>query len=276
MFRRSKHKKHSKRDKRHERAKEAREHKIKRRRAKHRESLIETETQLVKKIAGWIFQAKGTALLIIINLVVYFISLGWSEEFFKSMIFMPDKLFQMPQVASWFMHANLTHLIGNLIFLFIFGRVVERRFGFIKFLLIYFCAAFTSDIIAGFVFGQGGIGASGAIAGLIAAAIIIAPFYLTYVVFGIPTPIVVLGWIAMFADITGLIAPVPGDNVGHIAHLAGFLAITVLIFVLNRKDKDLKFGLLINFITMIFAGAVYYIIPGMSFNKILSVFQKSA
>jgi len=95
-------------------------------------------------------------------------------------------------------------------------------------------------------------------------------------VFGIPLPIVVLGWIAMFADITGLIAPIPGDNVGHIAHLAGFFAITVLVFIFNRRDKDIKFGLLVNFITMIFAAAVYYIVPGISFNKIVSVFQKSA
>jgi membrane associated rhomboid family serine protease len=273
MLRKRKHKKHEKHAKS---AKEAREHRIRHRRARHKESLIETETQLVKKIAGWIFQAKGTALLLVANLVIYFISIGWTEEFFKSMIFTPDKLFQLPQAASWFLHANPTHLIGNLIFLFIFGRVVERRFGFFKFLLIYFCAAITSDLIAGLVFGQGGIGASGAIAGLIAAAIIIAPFYLTYVVFGIPLPIVVLGWIAVFADVTGLIAPIPGDNVGHIAHLAGFFAITILVFIFNRKDKDIKFGFLVNIVTMIFAGAMYYFVPGISFNKLLLVFQKSA
>lgn len=254
--------------------KERKEHKVKHHKLRHRESLIETETQLVKSVAGWIFQAKATTFLILINLVVYFISLTWSADYFQSMIFTPDKLMQLPQLASWFLHANPTHLIGNMIFLFIFGRVVERRFGFFKFLLIYFCAAIVSDLIAGLVFGQGGIGASGAIAGLIAAAIIVDPFYLTYIVFGIPVPVIVLGWIAVFADITGLISPVPGDNIGHIAHLAGFFAITLLVFIFNIKSKKIKLGLFINVLTLIFGTLLYYFVPVLSFSNFVPWFNK--
>ncbi len=227
---------------------------------------IETETQLLKKIIAWMFQAKLTMLLIFINLIVFFVSLTWSEEFFNSLIFRPEHIVQfnfVPEVVSWFLHANPTHLIGNLIFLFIFGRVCEKRFGVIKFFLIYFGSAIISDLVAGLIFGHGGIGASGAIAGVIAAAIIIDPFYFTYLFFGIPLPIVVVGWIFIFADISGIISPVPGDNIGHIAHLAGFLGITLLVFFLNLKKEKIKTGFLINIATLVLGTLLYFYVPSI-------------
>ncbi|MBW3014412.1 rhomboid family intramembrane serine protease [Candidatus Woesearchaeota archaeon] len=222
---------------------------------------IETETQLIGKIFAWIFQAKLTMFLIILNLIVYFVSLTWSNEFFNSLVFRPEHIMQMnflPEIASWFLHANPTHLIGNLIFLFIFGRVCEKRFGIIKFFLIYFGSAIISDLVAGLLFGQGGIGASGAIFGVVAAAIIIDPFYFTYLFFGIPLPIVAVGWIFVFADLSGIISPIVGDNTGHIAHLAGFFGITLLVFLLNIKKEKIRTGLLVNFVTLIL-GVLFYI-----------------
>lgn len=230
------------------------------------EHKIESETQLLKKVFAWMFQAKLTMLLVVINIGIYLVSLTWSEEYFSSLVFRPEHLAQLnlgPEIASWFLHANPTHLIGNLIFLFIFGRVCEKRFGAIKFFLIYFGSAIVSDIVAGLVFGQGGIGASGAIAGVIAAAIIIDPFYFTYLFFGIPLPIVVVGWIFIFADISGIISPVPGDNVGHIAHLAGFVGITLLVFLLNLKKEKIKTGLLVNLGTLALGALLYFYGPSL-------------
>ena len=100
-------------------------------------------------------------------------------------------------------------------------------------------------------------------AGVIAAAIIVNPFYFTYLFFGIPLPIVVIGWIFIFADISGIISPVPGDNIGHIAHLAGFLGITVLVFLLNLKEEKIKTGFAINIVTLLLGTLLYFFGPAI-------------
>ena len=228
--------------------------------ARHGHAKVETETELVKKIVSWILQPKFIILLILINLAAYFWSATLSPQIFENLTFHPENILNLnfpPIIASWFLHANLAHLTANLIFLYVFGRVVERKFGAFKTALIYFGAAIISDLISGLVFQQGGIGASGAIAGLIAAAVIIDPFYLNYIIFGLPIPIVVLGWVAIFADILGLIKPLE-TSVGHIAHLAGFFGITLLIFLFNRKNEKIKKGFLINILTIAVVVALHF------------------
>lgn len=227
---------------------------------------VESESQLAKRIIGWIFQPKFTIALIIANIAVYFWSQTWAQEFFDSLIFRPAAIYSlnfMPVISSWFLHANPAHLIGNLIFLFVFGRVVERRFGAAKTAFIYFGAAIISDLISGLVFQQGGIGASGAIAGLIAAAVIADPFYLNYIVFGLPIPIVVLGWVAIFTDILGLIQPIQ-SNIGHIAHLAGFFGISLLVFLINSRDKKIRTGFFINVLTVAAGLVIYFMFPDIA------------
>jgi membrane associated rhomboid family serine protease len=229
---------------------------------------VESETELVKKVVSWLLQPKFTVFLIVANAAMFFWSRTWTEAYFESLVFRPEALLSLnftPMIASWFLHASTAHLTANLIFLFVFGRAVERRFGLIRTALIYFGAAIISDVVSGLVFQQGGIGASGAIAGLIAAAIIVDPFYLNYIVFGLPIPIVVLGWVAIFADMSAIIAQVSGvmvqTNIGHAAHLAGFFGITLLIFLLNRKDEKIRLGFLVNILTVIAGFAVNYFFP---------------
>jgi len=210
----------------------------------------------------FVIQAKVTFFLIVANIGMYILEIYYfSEEVLESLVFQPQHLFQlqfMPIVASWFLHANLLHLAGNMLFLFIFGRVVENKLGSFKLLFIYFGSAIISSTIAA-LFGQGGIGASGAIAGLIATAILIHPFYLTYLIVGIPIPIMVVGWLAILADITGVLVP-QDDNIGHFAHLGGYFAITILVFFLNREEREaMKKGLLFNLLFVaVAAGLAYY------------------
>jgi membrane associated rhomboid family serine protease len=236
---------------------------------------IESEAQLIKKNLAWFFQARLTSILIIANIAVYIWSLFWSEAFFESLTFSRESLLTlnfMPMLASWFMHANPAHLIGNILFLLVFGRVVERRFGIIKMLLIYFGAAIISDIVSGLVFSQGGIGASGAIMGLVAAAVIMDPFYLSalgFIASFLPMPIVVLGWIYVFIDILGVIYPVPQDSTGHIAHLAGFFGITLILYLFKRKDKKVRLGFFINILTVLAGILIHYMFPNFKvFEKL--------
>ena len=232
---------------------------------------INTESELVHIILKWIVQARATFLIGLSLIVVYFISLSFSPELRKSLIFTRESLLSLnfvPMVSSWFLHADLVHLSGNILFLFIFGRIAERKYGFFRFLLIYFTSAIISDIISGLIFGQGGIGASGAIAGVVAAAVIVNPFYLTYLFFGLPIPVLFIGWVALFSDITGIISPIRGDNVGHIAHLAGFFGISLIIYLTGKQDIQIKRGFAINIATFIVLFILYFLLPDNPFRGV--------
>ena len=139
-----------------------------------------------------------------------------------------------PLITAGFLHANLLHISGNMLALFIFGRVVERKLGSGKTLLVYFGALILSgvftSIIHFLILGDNtpGLGASGAIMGLISTAILLEPWYLTYELL-FPLPIMVVGWLAIFADISGILNPVE-DGIGHFAHLGGFISISLLMW----------------------------------------------
>jgi membrane associated rhomboid family serine protease len=210
--------------------------------------------QPIKDFFEFIFEAWLTLVLILINICVFIFELA-NPKIFEALIFQPSYLFSLnflPMIASWFMHASIVHLAGNMLFLFIFGRVIEQRFGAFKMLFLYIGAGVISSTIAA-LFGQGGIGASGAIAGLISAAILIKPFYFTYLIIGIPLPIILVGWLAIFGDISGIIVPT-NDNIGHFAHLGGYIAISLLVFFLNKPERNqMKKGLILN---LLFVGAL--------------------
>jgi membrane associated rhomboid family serine protease len=81
-------------------------------------------------------------------------------------------------IASMFLHGGWLHLIGNMLFLFVFGRSVEDRFGHQGFLLLYFASGFAAALLdiqmnAGSWLPT--IGASGAIAGVLGAYLICFP-----------------------------------------------------------------------------------------------------
>jgi membrane associated rhomboid family serine protease len=77
-----------------------------------------------------------------------------------------------------FLHAGWLHLIGNMLFLFVFGRSIEDRYGHWKFTLIYFLSGFIAALTHIF-FNAGSrlptIGASGAIAGILGAYLVCFP-----------------------------------------------------------------------------------------------------
>jgi len=178
----------------------------------------------------------------------------FSEQLFSSLANTPSDILSFKVytlLTSGFLHASISHLLFNCLALFIFGRVVERKVGFSKTALVYFGALIISNLFSSlinlFVVGENtpGIGASGAIMGLVAAAMLLNPFYLTYE-FIIPLPIMLVGWITLLADIAGIFRPA-NDNIGHLAHIGGFISITLLAFLLNIDDrKSLRTGLFVN------------------------------
>jgi membrane associated rhomboid family serine protease len=84
----------------------------------------------------------------------------------------------VPIFTSMFLHGGWLHLLGNMLFLFVFGRSIEDRFGHLKFLFIYFLGGLGGALLH--IFLNAGsqtptIGASGAIAGVLGAYFISYP-----------------------------------------------------------------------------------------------------
>jgi membrane associated rhomboid family serine protease len=84
----------------------------------------------------------------------------------------------VPIFASMFLHGGWLHLIGNMLFLFVFGRSIEDRYGHLKFLLIYFLSGLIAAMTHIFFNASSRlptIGASGAIAGILGAYLVCFP-----------------------------------------------------------------------------------------------------
>ena len=161
-------------------------------------------------------------------------------------------------ITAGFLHASIAHLAANMLALFVFGRVVERSLGAGRTLLVYFGAMVLSGLFASVVYlalhmDTGMVGASGAIMGLVAAAVLLDPLYLTYSAL-IPLPIMVLGWLALLADFAGILGP--ADGIAHYAHLGGFLSVSVLVYLLRAADRQrMRRGLAINVVSALLLGA---------------------
>ncbi|TMD10764.1 MAG: rhomboid family intramembrane serine protease, partial [Chloroflexi bacterium] len=81
-------------------------------------------------------------------------------------------------ITSMFLHANLLHVGGNMLFLWIFGNNVEDRLGEIKFVIIYFAAGIAGSLLQIFIDPTSTVpmlGASGAISGILAAYVLYFP-----------------------------------------------------------------------------------------------------
>ncbi len=227
----------------------------------------------LKEIWEYFWDAKFTAILIILNIVIsvaliFFLG-GMPEaqqEMFAKQYLLdgPAQLKSLniiPFIANWFVHLSWTHLFGNIVALFILGRVVEKNFGTLQFGFIYFGSAIISGLVDDLVhladptyFANG---ASGAIAGLASAAMLIEPFYLVFL-FVIPMPVFIFGWLQLYTDVTGILNPTDA-GVANFAHLGGFFAITILAFFMSSEEKSkLLKGLLINLVTFAILAAIWW------------------
>ncbi len=215
----------------------------------------------------FIFEPVFTVGIIIVNVSIFVLSnyLGYfSAENFANY---PLDIFQFrlhTLITSGFFHANLTHVAGNMLGIFIFGRIVEKRLGFLKTALVYFGALFLSNIFSSLIHvivlhaNVGGIGASGALMGLVATALLMDPFYFTYE-FIIPLPVMIVGWIALYSDIAGILNPVE-DGIGHFAHLGGFLSVGLIMYIFGAGEKSkLKKGFIINIVSFAVLALGYWV-----------------
>jgi len=144
-------------------------------------------------------------------------------------------------VTSMFMHGNGVHLIGNMLYLLVFGRNVERAMGSGLFLIFYLIVGVAAGMTHVFVNPDGlapYLGASGAISGIMGAYLFLFPFnwvkvWVIFAVVELPTIFVLGGWVLLqFVD--SMDAVQSGQvqvGVAYWAHVGGFVA--GLLFVVT-------------------------------------------
>lgn len=171
----------------------------------------------------------------------YTISLG-STRHELSLYPGPSPLY-LTLLTAMFMHGSWMHIIGNMLYLFIFGDQIEDKIGKFKFLFFYL----TSGLIASLshIYGDPtsnipSLGASGAIAGVLGAYLISYPKNLVKVIFlrqitYLPAFIVLGVWfgVQVFSEIN---AGQAGDGVAYLAHIGGFIGGLILFVALNVSN----------------------------------------
>ncbi|MEO0344203.1 MAG: rhomboid family intramembrane serine protease [Pseudomonadota bacterium] len=144
-------------------------------------------------------------------------------------------------LTSMFLHGGFGHLAGNMLFLYIYGDNIEDELGPFWFLLFYltsgFAAAF-AHLATNFGSNVPTVGASGAIAGVMGAYLLMYPkarvdvllFLVIFIrVFTVPAWLL-LGFWMVSQMFSGFTTPTGGGGVAYWAHIGGFVAGIVLIF----------------------------------------------
>lgn len=201
--------------------------------------------------------------LIAINVICWLITAGGPEGTARGAVFglgyipavvndyaelSPD-LFLVPSYATYvtysFLHADILHLGGNMLFLWVFGDNVEDAMGHFRFLVFYLLCAAVGALFHGLIIPQSEeplIGASGAVAGVVTAYLILHPKIRLWVLaFGsiplrIPAVFPLLLWVGyQFYKL----AISGNEQISWAAHVGGIIVGGIFIMIFKRRNVPL-------------------------------------
>ncbi len=197
-----------------------------------------------------------TITLIALNVVVFLFQLLLSERAMDAFIFafgvVPAQLSILSILTSMFVHGGLAHLAGNMLFLWIFGDNVEDRLGhgrFIVFYLLCGVAAALAQVALNPESLLPMVGASGAIAGVMGAYLVLYPRSRVLMLFPFPVflfelPAIVFLGVWFFAQFLNGVNQLPifeqdaiSGGVAFGAHVMGFIAGVFLVVLMRRPER---------------------------------------
>lgn len=153
--------------------------------------------------------------IVIISTLLY--AIGASE----SLAIQPRGEREWWQVLSHiFAHGNPIHLFLNILALWVFGSIVEKKFGSYKFMLFFMCAAIGASA-ASLITKSAFMGASGGIFGVLVAFAYIHPSSLVHLFFAFPIQAKRLIWVLVISEVLRFLFT---HDVGSIAHLFGMFS----------------------------------------------------
>ena len=182
-----------------------------------------------------------TLALIAINVLVSVLAFAYRDVFVNFMLVVG--LVQEGEIwrllTSGFLHADIMHLLFNMVTLFFFGPVLEdrRALGKTRYLIVYFLSLLGGNLWAVFVnYGDpyySAVGASGAISGVMVGVSLFAPL-LTILIMGI-IPIPAILYAILFIGFSAFAMGSGAFNISHEAHLGG--AVTGLLLVVLMRPQ---------------------------------------
>ena len=194
-----------------------------------------------------------TYALIALNVLFFIVELSGGDAFIGKWAFVPSRFLANPLggfptiFTSMFMHAGWVHLGGNMLYLWIFGDNVEDRFGHIPFIFFYLLCGLAATF-AQLAFSIGSdipnLGASGAIAGVLGAYILLFPQGKVRVLQGQQviqvSALIVIGlWIVLqfFSGIGSITNTANTGGAAYMAHIGGFAAGFLLTFLFRGRGQ---------------------------------------
>lgn len=177
------------------------------------------------------------------------VSFGYIPAVVNDFRDLPPDLAVIPEnlslVSYSFLHGDFMHLAGNMLFLWVFGDNVEDALGHIMFLIFYCACAAAGALAHGLLDVQSEaplIGASGAVAGIIGAYLLLHPKVWVWVlVMGriplrLPAGLLLVFWIGLQFF---MVFAMSEDTTSWAAHIGGFIAGAVLVLFMRRKGVPL-------------------------------------
>jgi membrane associated rhomboid family serine protease len=197
-------------------------------------------------------------LLIGLNVLVFLYEISLSQVGLANLTrtwgLVPATLVAQPQTAwltiftSMFLHGGWFHILSNMWVLFIFGDNVEDRMGGGRYLLFYLLSGTAAALLQSFFLSTSRvpmIGASGAIAGVLGAYLLLyprariaslVPILFIFTIIDIPAPIFLLFWFVsqLFSGWLSL-GGAGGSGVAWFAHVGGFVFGILAVFIFARR-----------------------------------------
>jgi membrane associated rhomboid family serine protease len=185
--------------------------------------------------------------LVLVNVGVFFLEVARGQAFVERWAFIPSR-FTADPLGYWyslftplFLHAGLLHLASNMIYLLIFGDNIEHRFGYLPFILFYFLSGAFGNLLHLAFSGSSStpvIGASGAIAGVLGAYILLYPrrpvrVLMFITVIRLPALIVIGAWfiLQLFSSWALFTGAAETGGIAYLAHVGGFVAGFLMTFI---------------------------------------------
>ncbi|MDN2566483.1 rhomboid family intramembrane serine protease [Aquibium sp. A9E412] len=177
------------------------------------------------------------------------VGLGYIPSVAFDFAVLPPELVLVPEPLTYityaFLHGSFLHLAGNMLFLWVFGDNVEDALGHFRFLVFYLACAAAGAFLHGAIIPQSEaplIGASGAVAGIVAAYLLLHPRVKVWVLVLARLPLRIPAYIPLVLWIGFQFVMLAVDLDGQVswaAHVGGIIAGAVLVLILRRPGVPL-------------------------------------
>ena len=182
------------------------------------------------------------------------LTLGLIPAVFNNVVDLPPQLRILPETLGpltyMWLHADWMHLLGNMLFLWVFGDNVEDAMGHLRFLLFYLICGIAAGLAYALLGPQASqaplIGASGAVSGVVAAYLVLYPRVRVWILlfWRLPLPLSALwclgGWVLF--QFWQLFFASAESQVAWLAHIGGLAVGAVLVILLKRREVPLFGG----------------------------------